>query len=130
MAYIDSNQHCSHAVHHIWHLHLVKITSNLAVYLSQDVGCLRHIERAAIATGDHLGGNLVHGANLLYHLVVSLSIDNTDGNLRVLETSITIPHHEVEKFLLHLSGIVLSSELDHGRVFYSNLEHSTGLFER
>ena len=37
MAYIDSNQHRLHVGHGIWHLHVIKVASNLTVDLSQDI---------------------------------------------------------------------------------------------
>jgi len=49
-----------------------------------------------------LRGDLVHGANFLDHLVVRLSVDDYDRNLRVPEAGVTILHHVIEQLLLHL----------------------------
>ena len=125
MAHIDSNQHGLHVSHGIWHLHVVKVATNLTIDLPQDIRSLRHVEGSSVAAGNDLRGNLIHGTNFLDHFVVRLSVDDDDCNQRMLEAGLTILHHVVEQLLLHLCSIILSVKLDHSWILNINFEHAT-----
>ena len=97
MAHIDTDQHGSLAVHRRRELHLVEIPADLAVDLPQNIRSLGEVEGAGVATSHHLGGDLVHGADLLEHLVVRLPVDDAHGHLWVAELAVLALHHVVEE---------------------------------
>lgn len=88
MTDIYTDKHGLHRAHGLGELHLIQITASLAIDLPQYIARLTHIERATIATSNHLRRYLVHLEHLLNHLVVTLSVQHADGNLRVAEARI------------------------------------------
>ena len=85
MADVDTDQHGALVVHGVWELHLVEVTADLAVDLTQDIGGLGQVEAHGIADRDDLRGDLVHHARIFDLFVVGLAIQNADYNLWVAE---------------------------------------------
>lgn len=92
MAHIYPNEHRALIIKSRWELHVVQVSSSLAIDLSQDVGRLRKVELEAIPRGDNLRRHAVLVHDLFEHLVVVLSLQDAHHHYWVVE--LPTLHHE------------------------------------
>ena len=107
MAHINANQHRLHRLHGVRELHLIQVSSHLAVDLLQDVRGYGHVELSAESACYNLRRDLIQSEDLLDHLVQAFSIKHVHCNLRMTENFVRAGHHVVKQLLLELSRILL-----------------------
>lgn len=117
MTHINADQHGSLLLHSLWKLHVVEVTTSLGVYLSKDVGRFRQIKLHSVAHGYYLGWHPVLKHHLLKHLVVVLTLQNTDHHGWVI--NLLVLHHVAAESFVKLLTIRLLREFDPVRLFHS-----------
>lgn len=121
MADIDANQHRPLFFDCLRELHAEKITANLRIDLSENVGGLRKIEGTAVATSNNLRRHLVLLEDFLESWIVALVAKYRDTDQRMSEDTLGVDHILSQPFS-KLVLVVLVVELDPVRLFNDNLK--------
>jgi hypothetical protein len=129
VTHIDTNEHGSLPCDGIRELHLVKISSCLAVDLLQHVRSLGHIELDGIPYRDDLRWNAILHQCLLDLLVSFLVLEDEHSRLWMLELAILLGHHKLKDLLLNLLLIVLILQLYESGIFDLDSKTTRGLLK-
>ena len=121
MADIDANQHGPLLFDCLRELHAEKVTANLRIDLSENVGGLRKIEGTAVATSDDLRRHLVLLEDFFESSIVALVAKYRDADQRMSEDTLLVDH-VVSQLFSKLVLVVLVVEFDPVRLLNDNLK--------
>lgn len=109
MANVNTNQHSASLIEYLWELEVVQVTTSLAVNLFNNVGGFGEVELVSILKSHNLGGNAVLEHYFFKHLVVALTLKNTEHDNRVTELAST---DVLADFRVELTTVVFFLHLD------------------
>ena len=127
MANINSNKHGLHVLHYLRELQIEKVSSYLAIDLSQDIAGFGSIERESILGCNHLRWNLVLLEELLVHLVVVCIVKDNNNHHWMSEDTLWASHHVVEDLLFDFLSVSLIFSLNEKWLLNLNFELIAGL---